>query len=748
MQIIKKLIKAITPYGVLRIYQEYKNRSFIQDKFPAEMPALRATDALKSAHEDPSPVRIINFQVNNVCNSHCRICNIWQNTDDMHISLEKFSTLLRDDFFSNVVAVGITGGEPTLVDNLLEYYKVCIDYLPNLNSLFLITNCIDAKRSAYAALSLHSLCDKHNISCGIMLSVDGVGEVHDKCRRTKGNFKSFKEVCDILVQHNVKFSIGCTISKINIWHTEETLQYLIENRLDSNFRVAEFICRLNNNTCADYIRNFDIDESYQLQIFFYKLLITTKDKDKYHTYKNIFEMLQGNPRQISCWYQNSGINMDCNGSLTYCSVVMNSFDDGVGSLRDRFKNHLGRRSSTIENHCPHCIHDIHGTPHILATKVDQTESLWRECFSVHFFFENKSRWTVRQGGCSNNCIFIIGWYGTETVGDKAILAGIVADIKKDLPQCTLAVSSLYPFVTHRTLQELHIDAMIVPVYSESFFSVAATAHTVVIGGGPLMELEELSLLQWAFHLAKRAGHKTVIWGCGIGPLYTDEKKAAVRYLLEHADVISLRDSNSQKMATSLAGKPVGTVVDDPSIAYIRQFAVPTCQREAYVAFFLRELTQEYFRYDSNDKFLEFRDAFERNLAANIRELCKQLQLQPRFYAMHNFVVGGDDRDFNFRFAYRWLHDIDYYVEPGLSTIESITKCMQSSHLNVCMRFHSVIFAHTLNTNFVAIDYTSGEKVNSFLETQDLSSHMVTITSINQDIHALERCAAKITQYSL
>ena len=52
-------------------------------------------------------------------------------------------------------------------------------------------------------------------------------------------------------------------------------------------------------------------------------------------------------------------------------------------------------------------------------------------------------------------ITIIGWYGTETIGDRAILSGIFTFFKKAFGEFEVKLGSLYPFFTQRTLNEDH-----------------------------------------------------------------------------------------------------------------------------------------------------------------------------------------------------------------------------------------------------------------------------------------------------
>jgi hypothetical protein len=58
--------------------------------------------------------------------------------------------------------------------------------------------------------------------------------------------------------------------------------------------------------------------------------------------------------------------------------------------------------------------------------------------------------------------------------------------------------------------------------------------------------------------------------------------------------------------------------------------------------------------------------------------------------------------------------------------------MQSSELNICMRFHSVLFAETLKTNFLALDYTLGGKIAAYISENSESKNLLTINQLIKD----------------
>ena len=50
-------------------------------------------------------------------------------------------------------------------------------------------------------------------------------------------------------------------------------------------------------------------------------------------------------------------------------------------------------------------------------------------------------------------IMIIGWYGTETIGDRAILASLFKNLFELNKNIKLIIGSIYPFHTQLTLIE-------------------------------------------------------------------------------------------------------------------------------------------------------------------------------------------------------------------------------------------------------------------------------------------------------
>ncbi len=334
-------------------------------------------------------------------------------------------------------------------------------------------------------------------------------------------------------------------------------------------------------------------------------------------------------------------------------------------------------------------------------------------------------------------MLIVGWYGTETVGDKAILGGIINNYKSiHGNKLNVIVGSLYPFITHQTLKELKIDAKVVSSSNFEFLRYSKKCDEVIMGGGPLMDLNELYVPLLSFSVAKKYNKKRTVYGCGLGPINQGKYKKAIGEILELSNEIKLRDKNSQTYALEHFNISKTEMIGDPAKGYLNTITVKIKpNKEKTLSLYLRDWEYLYAKRNmTEDEFISVKNQFETGLANLIKSKANELNVSKiSFNHMHNFVIGGDDRDFSRRFIKTYFKDderISY--SPKLSTVDSIAESMMKSDLNICMRFHSVLFAESLKTNFLPIDYTLGGKIASYVSENNQSDKLFTINQIIEE----------------
>lgn len=665
------------------------------------------------------------------------MCNIWQQKRDVELSPDQLGRVLADKLYREVKYVGVSGGEPTLRKDLPEIYATICDSLPKLKGAGIITNAIRDRDVIGRIESSADACARRGVEFNVMVSLDGVGQVHDQVRGKPGNFDAaIRVIEDIKSRMNLPLSVGCTITKTNLWHADELLDYCKQNDIYARFRVGEFIQRLYNFGQTSYIRGFDDDESYHLAMFFTQLDRAYETRDAVRrTYRSIAGMLLGKPRRTACPYQASAVVLDCRGDLQYCAPKSDKIGNALVTASGRlYRKNIAERKRVRKNDCATCIHDYHA-PATTREWVDGlVDKYARRAMSTRNAIRLSNRLPIARGHSEvvgPRRVLITGWYGTETVGDKAILGGIISDYKARYPDAVFAVTSLYPFVTERTLREQGIQAAVVPVYSPKFLKACASYDEVVMGGGPLMDIGELGVILTAFTIAASKGRRRTVYGCGVGPLNGVFCIDAVRRILNVADSVTLRDRASVEYARQLTGRRDITRVGDPAGDFVlaRNHTLPRPDQRPLLACFLRQWPAGYRGDRTVGEHEQLRNRFEEQLGEQIRHACTTLGLRPALYSMHTFFEGCDDRRFNRAFADKHLAGLDPVIDHRPSTVDSTIQAMRSAAACLTMRFHSVLFAHTLGVKYLAIDYTLGGKISGFLNDHRAAVNMVSLPDV-------------------
>lgn len=699
------------------------------------------------------PKRItLNLSVTHRCNSNCKMCNIWKENSSEELSKEDLKRITQDPLFSNIKYVGISGGEPSLHSDLIGIVEVLVDNLKNLKSIGIITNGIDYYNCINKISLINTFCKKRGVLFNVLVSLDGTQETHEEIRGIKGCFKNAIHLIKDLKDMNIPISVGCTIIKDNVWNVNELLYFCIRNDIYIKFRIAEYINRLNNDDLD--LRNFNRKEIYQLALFFYKLEhIYEKNRSVKNTYYNIRNMLlYDKERCVSCpYYEKTAVIMESNGDLFYCSpkspLIGNCLSDSASAL---YHDNLNLLKDIKNKYCKNCIHDYHSN--ILAKEffhitkknffkkyyirkysIDATlnKAVTREKRSINQ--QNIQKDSVTTFLSNHKTFIIIGWYGTETVGDKAILEAIIEKIYQTSRNPVIYIASLYPFITEYTLHELEYDNVeIVNTFSYSFKKKCSSCDVTIIGGGPLMNMEYLGYLLSGSYFAKKNKKSILIYGCGIGPLNKIRYIDTVKKIVDLSDFICVRDINSKIWIENNCLRNDILMMGDPAKEYVNNWLLSNnnIPEKNIVSCYLREWTTEYLGNIPKKDYEKTKKRFEENLANLIRYVYNKSNSKIRFLPMHTFTVGNDDRDFYYSFYSKYLSDIPIDIGSKVYSPSDILKSMKESKFCICMRFHSVLFADTLHKDFIGIDYTQGGKVKNFLKDNNKLSYLISFDDLS------------------
>lgn len=308
-------------------------------------------------------------------------------------------------------------------------------------------------------------------------------------------------------------------------------------------------------------------------------------------------------------------------------------------------------------------------------------------------------------------ITILGWYGTETIGDRAILAGLFRIFGECFDSFSIKIGSLFPFLTDRTLLEDEPfyrsisgnkmkDVSVFPCLSVgSLKHNINSSNYVFFGGGPITDISYLYAIEYGFKYAKNKKKKTGLIGCGLGPFYKKEYHDCLFRLIKMSDVIILRDTVSNAfLPTKQSSINVVYSVDPAVFAadYYSQKMVADNSLK-YTVFNFRDISVVNTAL-TNDKYTDF---FINSIRNELDNGAESVLLVP----MHTFSVGGDDRYYLNRIS-RFVNDSKVVVQnEPLSLAETMSK-YQNAAFCYGMRFHSVLLQTILNGRNCVFDYTN------------------------------------------
>jgi len=193
-------------------------------------------NGLSKITKKPAKLYGLFFEVTDACNSRCRHCNVWrQKPTENHLTLPEIENIFKNPFFRNLREVIISGGEPLLREDLEEIILKIHKYIRPDALISLSTNGLMPKRAIKVAQTF--LKKRINIVFGV--SLDGIGEKHDKIRGVKGNFEKVDFLLHELMKlktnykEKLKVIVGFTLSPLTVNLMEEVKTYV--ERLEFDF---------------------------------------------------------------------------------------------------------------------------------------------------------------------------------------------------------------------------------------------------------------------------------------------------------------------------------------------------------------------------------------------------------------------------------------------------------------------------------------------------------------------------------
>ena len=722
----------------------------------------------------------IQFPVNDVCNAKCVMCNIWQKNKTYEISAQELAKILRDPLFSEVRGVGLNGGEPTLRRDLPELAETLIDSLPKLHSLSLITNGLHRKRAAENIRRLSETCRHRGIHLHVMVSLDGVGTLHDFVRGRNGNFINADGLLDDLISNNWAdtLQIGCTVVNQNVYGIHELLDYANQKGVYIKYRLGvphrrlykpaeDHAFTLGKTTWPD-LKPFQLNDDQTVHFAEFLLNLVKhyeQSRAQQWFYRSLVaQILEGKPRQAGCAWRNAGVTLTSRGELAYCAVESDTLGDATkispSQLYWGYSEHLNKIKRTK---CDSCHHDYGGMPEgvnlrqfvaerfTTAPKTRQILGIVEDAaLGRHLKVKRDRRIadaTIDRLGklhaseemldnhrrAGRQQVIICGWYGTETAGDKAILGGIIHALRLAMGDIDIHLASLYPHISHATVRQMPELGRVNVVTVDEAAILIDQASLLAFGGGPLMAIPRMAVMVGLFERAAKRGVPTLVAGCGVGPMRDDVHNGLVRRLLQLSCMRIYRDESSRRLASELGiDTDQDFVAEDPAFTWIEEVnpTIQTIREPRRLLLGLRDWPfKDYASHIDSTEAKAMKAAFDSGMVSMLSELVsKHDDLVIAAIPMCTNSYGGDDRFYHLKTLCREpriQRAMDMTLMGKELTPKQYLKEFRRSRFAVTMRFHSLVFAAATRTQCIAIDYTVGKgKVSALANLLGISQFSV------------------------
>jgi polysaccharide pyruvyl transferase CsaB len=316
-------------------------------------------------------------------------------------------------------------------------------------------------------------------------------------------------------------------------------------------------------------------------------------------------------------------------------------------------------------------------------------------------------------------IVLVGASGYTNLGDDAILAAMLAELRDELPGATFVVASGDP-------ARLAGESDVVPIRFEDGAIDAAlgTADLLVVGGGGFiydhdMRLSMLDFLRGdrrhvyryfsAALIARNRGVPVYFYAVGVGPLVTPAGRALTRDVLSLASAITVRDAlSSLELQRAGLSSPAVQVTADPAVRLRRSSRAWSGRPDGLVVGFVVRPWLSFVDGEANGN-REF-ERYVEWLADAADHVAERWSATPVFLPAQR--LNDDDAEIAAQVLEQMRHRQRARILDLPPDYESFQAAVESLDALVSSRLHPLIFAAQAQVPLIGI--ALAPKVRAFL----------------------------------
>lgn len=184
----------------------------------------RASRRLRERILAPTPydIHYVNFAVTFLCNSRCRMCDIWEiyrgkgSAARTELSLTEIESVFTSALFGRLRSVSLTGGEVFLRRDFAEIVGFFLGQFPHA-TITIPTGSINPELNAQTLRRIMRDYRPEKGRIFLSVSLDGIGSTHDHQRGIRVFDKAMRVIEDALSLDGFRVGVSFTITRDN-WH--------------------------------------------------------------------------------------------------------------------------------------------------------------------------------------------------------------------------------------------------------------------------------------------------------------------------------------------------------------------------------------------------------------------------------------------------------------------------------------------------------------------------------------------------
>ena len=256
------------------------------------------------------------------CNAQCVMCNVWRNDAPDQLQPHHMRTLPP-----GLRTVNLSGGEPFLRDDLPEFVRELRTQCPKAK-ITISTNGLLADR----VMDTWPQIRRIDPSVRLAVSLDGIGEAHDRVRGTEGAFEKVVDLLDRLAADSRGvLRLGMTLTESNLAELSGVADFARRHGLELGL-VAAHACEthLGVETLSPLAVTAELTAALRDVIGRWLRSVRPKQWLRAHFAWYTYRYILGQPWRFQCHAGGDFVFVQADGTVHSCGVLGRA----MGSLLD------------------------------------------------------------------------------------------------------------------------------------------------------------------------------------------------------------------------------------------------------------------------------------------------------------------------------------------------------------------------------------------------------------------------------